>query len=235
MASILQSSTPTELVAGATTIQDTVTGVVAGSTLLVHCGHEQAGGVSVSSVTDSNGSNHTLTDGPRSDATNAGESYVYRLENCAAGTHTITVNYSASVGYRRLRIIEVGGVETTSVLDRATGQHQSAPGTGTDAVTSGSTAATTNANDIVIALSNSWAATFNSLGGTITAGTGFTAISPAQREFAAAYKTVSATGAQAGTFTLSVDTAQTTHVIVLKDAGGGGSSFVPRSLLLGVG
>ncbi|MGL4649242.1 MAG: immunoglobulin domain-containing protein [Caldilineaceae bacterium] len=217
MAAVRQSTTPAEEQAGATTIQQTITGVLQGSTLLVHLGHENIGGVTVIGVND--GAAYTLADGPRQDGSNSGDTNVYLRENVNAGDYTVVATFSASASYRRMRVVEATGLVASGVLDVATGQHQAAPGTATDAVSSGAMATTTGAERLILGFSCSWVNVFGAVGGTISAGTDGSIASPNQREFALESRSVTSIGAYAAQFTITVDAPQTTHAVALKALG----------------
>jgi hypothetical protein len=117
-------------------------------------------------------------------------------------------------------------------LDQGTGQAQATPGTGANAVSSGASAATTNANDFVLGFSQN--ETESDPGtGTVSAGTGYT-ISGANLIMCVESKSVAATGAQTATFTQSVDNTRITHVVAFKEAAAGGVTVKSLSAL-GVG
>jgi len=188
----------------------TITGVAAGSTLVVHIGWDVSGSAAISSVSD--GTAYTDGDATRTDAGNTEASAVYFLQNAGSGSHTITVSLSASAPVIYLRVHEIGGVVTSGGVNRSTGQVQTSPGTATDGVSSSATAATTAANCFVLGVSQN-----NSEGppgtGSFSAGTGYT-LSGSEAHMAAEWKNVTSTGAQTATFTQSVNNSRTTQVVV---------------------
>ncbi len=124
----------------------------------------------VSSISDNQGNSYTVQR-----ATNAGGSDTVALAtfyraNITNAPTTITVTYSnLSMIYRALVVGEMSGV-ATAPLDVETGQYQAAPGTGTDAVTSGGV--TTTANGDFICGFAAVASAFRA--NSFTAGTGYT-------------------------------------------------------------
>lgn len=92
----------------------------------------------ISSIKDSNNVSYTLIDST-SDGTNGAHS-TYYLANSAGGTgaSTITVTWSADPGFGFLVAQEASGVATSSALDVHGINVQAAPGTGANAITSGS-------------------------------------------------------------------------------------------------
>jgi RHS repeat-associated protein len=116
----------------------------------------------VSSVTDTSGNVYTRAVGPTTVAGKLSQS-IYYAKNVAAavGGNTVIVNFSQAAQFPDIRILEYGGIDTTSPVDVTAG----ASGTGT---TSDSGAATTgNANDLIFG-ANTVTST------TTAAGTGFT-------------------------------------------------------------
>lgn len=122
---------------------------------------------------------------------------VFEFKNTAAGTPTVSFSWTGGgTGY--LQIFEVGTSDTTTA-STVNGSMQSAPGTGTDAVTSG--AVTISGASTLIATS----ADTNSINATDepTAGTGFTARANGTNNAIGAWRTESGafSSNQAGTFT----------------------------------
>jgi len=212
-----------------TTIAVTLTGVTAGNNLVVHGGWAGTG----NTATVSDGSAFSTADAQRNDTTNNQASQVYVRENVGSGSHVITLTVSSAAAFRRIRAYEVSGCATASSVDKSTGQNQLSPGTGANGVSSGASAATTQANDFVMGFSQN--ITENDPGtGTVTAGTGFS-LTGTNLIMCVESKSVAATGAQTATFTQSVNNARTTHVVAFKEAAGGGGTTVKALSLLGVG
>lgn len=211
---VVQAPAPVTGDAAGTTLTKTVYGVAAGSALMVHVGFDDSGGANSASVADlmqyvSN------PEGKVRDTSNNQGSQVFRLENAYGGRHDITVTFNASISARRMRVYEISGV---TVLDQSAGQFQASAGTGSNGVSSGASAATKNANDLVLAVSQDTGELGDGTG-TVTAGTGFAITGPtAQVILVGEWKNVSSTGAQTATFTQSVNNARVTHVLALKAA-----------------
>jgi hypothetical protein len=190
--------------------------VAAGNSILVHVGWEDSGAITCA-VSD--GSSYASAAAQVRDSTNTQSGQVFIFENHAANTPTITATLSVSDAFRRIRAIEVSGTQTSGSVDQATGQYQASPGTATDAVSSGATAATTNANDFVLGFSQSTGQVDPGTG-TLTAGTGY-ALLGTNIIMGVESKSVSATGAQTATFTQSVAGSRVTHVVALMEVASG--------------
>lgn len=201
--------------AGVTTVSDTITGVVAGNHIIAHVGCDSSGGaITLSGVSD--GTAYAVGDPLRLDAGNNQFGQVFYLENAGSGSHTVVATATGGTpGNMIIRLFEVSGLLTSSSLDKNFGQLQSAPGIGANGVSSGATAATTQANDFVIGLTQNTGEAFPGTS-TITAGTGYTK-SGTDNYMAAESKSVTATGAQTATFTQSVATARVSHVLAFKE------------------
>lgn len=131
-----------------------------------------AGGVveAPTSVADAIG--NTLTRIPNSanvDATNDQQQCLFYKPSIAGGASSVTCTFPASRSNRGIIVVEYSG-ESASPLDQQTSNFQTAPGTTTDAVTTGSKTTTTAGQLIVGAYTDCSAGT----GTTVTAGTGYT-------------------------------------------------------------
>ena len=196
-----------------TTIAATITGVIAGNALVVFVGY---GGVGLT-VTVSDGTTYTESaSGVCEDTGNNQASRVFYLANAGSGSHTITATLSSSAGYRRIRVFEISGLASSGIEDVSADQFQDTPGTTTDVISSSATATTTQADCLVLGLSQDTLEA-DPGSGTLTAGTGYTIVG-SNLILGAEYKVVSTTGAQTATFTQSVDNSHTTHVIAFKKA-----------------
>lgn len=218
---ILQTAYTADDVGSSTTIATTITGVTAGSALVVLVGYGSAV-ATISGVSD--GTAYTAAaDGACIDSVNTQSSRVYYLLNAGSGSHTVTATFSTSVTGRRIRVVEVSGIATTAAEDKSANQQQNAVGTTTDSISSSATAATSNANDFVLGLtqdtSNGDPGT-----GTLSAGTGYT-LSGANQIIGVEGKLVSSTGAQTATFTDTKNANRTTHVLALKTTISGGGAY----------
>lgn len=198
---------------GGSTIAASLTGVTAGNALVVFVAYE---GSSIA-TTVSDGTAYTESASGECFA-NSQSSRVFYLPNSSSGNKTITATFTGSPSYRRIRVFEVSGLASSGIEDQSANQGQVGPGTTTDAISSSATATTTQADCLVLGLSqNSSEADPGT--GTLTAGTGYTIIGT-NLILGAEYKEVSATGAQTATFTQSVNNSHTTHVIAFKKASG---------------
>ena len=115
--------------------------VTAGSTIAVYC---TSGGAGTTLTGVSDGTN-TYTVVQHVDATPDGwTNATAYAANAAGGATTVTCTFQNSTDYRAAIIHEISGTATTTPLDKNAGQFQAAPGTGTDAITSGSVTTTTD-------------------------------------------------------------------------------------------
>lgn len=203
----------------ATTIAVTLTGVAATNLLDSHIGW----GDSSLTCTCSDGTAYQVGAGPTPDASNNENAERFYLKNAGAGSHTVTGTISSSgAAFRRIRVAELSGLDTTAPLDKGAGQAQAAPGTGANAISSGATSATTNASDFVVGTTQCTTA-LDPGSGTLTAGAGYT-ISGTNVIMGLETLNVAATGAQTAQFTQSVANGRITHVVAYKQAAGGGAS-----------
>lgn len=117
--------------------------------------------------------------------------------NSVAGPNTVTAALSGSSSYE-FDIIEYSGVATTSPVDQSKTATLTDPGTGSNAVTSGTVTTTTNGQLIVSAASR-----VGGSGSTTSAGTGYTIRQNALGHSPIEDKIQASAGAVAGTFTAS--------------------------------
>lgn len=194
-----------------TTISATLLGVTAGNTLVAHAGWDS---VSNPTCSTSDGSAYTSTAASIKDTGNNQSGQVFYLPNVGAGTHTITATFSASIDFRRFRVYEISGV-TAAPLDKTTGQFQASPGTGSDAVSSGATAATAN-TCFLLGLSQA-PSELDPGSGTVTAGTSPTAYTIVGSNIIMSAESAAsvAAGAQTATFTQSTANTRITHILAL--------------------
>jgi hypothetical protein len=208
-----------------TTIAQTITGVATGSTLVVIVGSSKGTDVS---CTVSDGTSYTAVGTRVTDTGNNQVSWAFYLPNAASGSHTVTATFNESVPYRRIRIAEVVGVETSGVLDVYAAQFNDTLSTNTDAITSG-TVSTTNANNLLIGLTQDTSETTPGTGA-LSAGTSFILPSVTNRLLGVESRVVSSTGSYAATFTQSSGANATTHMLALKLANSN-----PTNLIQSVG
>jgi hypothetical protein len=136
----------------------------------------------------------------------------WNIDNTAGGANTVTVTFSASLGYL-MYVVEVGG--TTGLIGH-TGQLQTSPGTGADAISSG-TASASSAPALIVGFSQDQ--TFTTV---IAAGTGFTS---AGSSFGAMIESmrVTVSGSYAATYTASDGSASSfaTFVAIYAESSAG--------------
>lgn len=172
-------------------------------------------------VDDVIGNTYTLQDKVW-DATNKQGSATFVAKNITGAVlPVITGHFSPNVPDRSMIVVETSGADTTAPVDQHTGQVIASPGTGTDGATSGNMTTTTNANDFLVSF-------YQDIAGsnpTATAGTNYTSrlnvTNASGQRIAAETRSVSATGAYAGTWTLNANIRSIVMVIALKDASSG--------------
>jgi hypothetical protein len=114
--------------------------------------------------------------------------------NIQNGPRTYTATIGAANTYLTILVDTFTGIATSGALDGHATNSQSPPGTGTDAITSGSFT-TTTAGDLI------WGVTMNSTGGNASTGTGFTTGQVFSGNENSEYKVAGAAGSYATTFT----------------------------------
>jgi len=218
---VAQEATGNNIGAG-TTITAALSNTVAGGTIAgwAHCTNTQT----VSTVTDSQGNTYTI--GTSIDNTVAGTRLTpFYAKNIVGGAaaNTVTVTYSGSIANRFVCIGEVRNAKANP-LDGIKTRFQTSPGTGTDAATTQSDAGSTNANQpaLVYAI-----ACVSNSATTVTAGTGFTQgqqITPVFSGLCVAteQKRITATAAQAATFTLSASNNSLLSLMIFDEQPAGG-------------
>lgn len=206
-----------------TTIAVTLTGVTAGNCIIVYVGWGSSAS-ETATVAFTGGGGLTYTE--IRDATNNQSGMLAHKENCPSGSNTVTATFSGAVPYRRIRIAEVSGIASSSAFDTYIGQAQSGVGTGTDSISSGTSAATSNANDYIFGfcqdIGNS-----DPGSGTMAAGTGYT-LEGSNQILPLEWKSVSATGTQTATFTDSKNSDRITFVMALKKAAASGYTLTAQ-------
>lgn len=210
---------------GASTIAATISGVAAGNHVVAVVG-ALLGTTATVSISDGGGG--TWNNGATTTPPNAIRSTKYS-EN-RSGSITVTATFgSANWQFRAIALIEISGLATSSSLDQATGQHQGGA-TGTDSITSGNPASTTNAKDFVLGVT----VNYNDAPHGNT-GTGFTGASGSPfwtaiggNDLSVESKSVSATGVYPALFTPSANGSDwDTHVLIFKEAAAAAASPVP--------
>ena len=168
---------------------------------------------SVSSVTDSKGNSYALALGPT--RVTGLSSAIYYAKNIAAGSNTVTVNFSPSAAFPNVNVLEYSGLSTTSPLDVAAG----ATGSGTTA-NSGS-ATTTSASELIFGAGNP-TSSFTA------AGSGFNNRVINSYGGIAEDRIVSSTGSYNATATLSSGTWVMQMVAFRASGTSGGSNPAPK-------
>ena len=161
------------------------------------------------------------------DTTNVQRVFGFFKENSTSGNKTVTITWSSGVLARGICLIEIDGIIATGSQDKRTAQLQPTPTTGTDATTSGLTAALSKQPNIVLACSMC-------NGGSVqpAAGTGFSSPNSTYViwNFGGGFtarvenKNTTSLAAVAGTFTAAGNTAHLTQVVVYDDIGSAGAS-----------
>lgn len=165
---LVQSAHRSNFASGATSSIQFTTNVTAGNLVAVYIAWTNATDT-LAGVTDSLGNTYTLVQNSTTlgDYGRAAGAYA---KNIIGGSCTITVTFSSGAFAARTIIArEISGADTTSPLDGSAAHAQMDPGTGIDAVTSGSITTTASGSYIFAATSD--------LGqrATVNPGTGFTA------------------------------------------------------------
>lgn len=205
--------------------------LTAGDTIHAAASSDTSGGATVSSFSDGTNTYGSVLDA-QNDATHKQSLAHCVAQNCAAGTPTVTVNFSVSAVNRGLWIKNITGCATSS-LDGHSGNVQLSPGTGTDAVTSGN-ATNTNQPALISAFCTD---TLNQ-NEVPAAGTGFTSEGAgwnnqygagATNTAIAENKRITTTTAVAATFTAPVNDPYATVMAIFDEFGVG----APAPILMG--
>ncbi len=142
----------------------------------------------------------------------------FYIKNITGGSTTITITAgSSAIDEAYFVVHEVSGLDTTSPLDQHTITSVPAPGTGTDAITTGNVTPSANGEYIY---SSGMICFFHN---TLTHGTDFTIDGQTANFNASEYYVQPTAAAHAGTFTVAVDGATyNVSVVTFKAAAGGG-------------
>lgn len=157
---------------------------------------------------------------------------IFDIQNITAKTTpTITASLAGSYAYRGIVCQEFASVATSNAFDVGAVQAQDGAGTGTDAVSSGSTASTAQANELLFGCS------VNSSGvATLTQGTNYTLIDQnvTNLTHACEYRVVSSASTYAATFTANNNDNWATNIATYKEAAAAVTSQ-QHLMLMGVG
>jgi hypothetical protein len=183
--------------------------LVAGHTVVGAITFNTGSGQTISSIVDNAGTPNTYTVVDTiNDATNNVHLVTFGKANITGGATTLTITLTGSSGNQQC-VIDEWSRGTGAFADVHGGQNQQTPGTGTDAITSGSFTTTVN-NDIVWGVEAA-STVFTAASG----GTGFTA-NTAQNSMVSEYKTLATAGSTAATFTQAAATARSTAMIAIE-------------------
>lgn len=150
-------------------------GVTPGSIIICGIGWYGAGGTTLSGVADSLAQTHTQIGTTQCSTTTGGDwcAAMTRFYNSAGGANTVTATLSAATSaFRGISCSEYSGIATSNALDQTAQQAQTDVGTGTDAMTSGATASTSEADELVVSVAISPPSDLGA--NSVVAGTNFT-------------------------------------------------------------
>ena len=175
--------------------------VTAGNLLVCHIYANHG----ISGVADSRSQTFTSAVNVTDGATYSLATFYYA--NTTGGADTVTVTFAGAITYASLQCSEYSGVATSSPLDKFASNSQTTPGTGANAVTSGSVTTTTDGQLIV-----GWSTALTVGAGTTSAGTGFTGRTNVFGDTLCEDQVQTSAGAIAATFT---STSATSNFITL--------------------
>jgi Concanavalin A-like lectin/glucanases superfamily/Domain of unknown function (DUF2341) len=182
------------------------------------------------SVTDNLGNTYTMNSGVY-DSIDGQRDEIWSAPITVAGTPTVTLKYQPTPGTTTddcssINADPFSGSDTSSTMDGATGQTQTTPTTGTDALTSG-TYSTTKDGDLIYTATVDTASGLNP-GST---GTGFAALTTSSNIILkTAYLIQSShSAATAGTWTAAANDTHITQSQAFTPAGTGGGGAVPSA------
>lgn len=170
------------LASGSTTAVATLTGVTAGSTLVAFFGNGSTSAPTTFSVADGQGT-YTPQGARVTDPPDAVVLRAFTLENANAGTHTITGTSDSGNGVD-LIVVEIGTTAGVGAVSGANQASQVAPGTGANALSSGTVTIPAAATLVCFSIDSASTAT----GDEPAAGTGFTSRANAQSANCGVYR-----------------------------------------------
>lgn len=196
----------------------TVNSVVAGNTLVAFLLNGDAAG-SIAGVSDGQGA-YTAKGSLINDTTNAVEMQIFILQSANSGTHVVTGSCPTSAG-SQITVVEVGTTAGASAFSGVNGAWQVSPGTGTNAVSSGSCTVTGAATLVAFSTDSSSTSAANEP----NVGTGFTTRNNGANSFIGAFRleSIGVASNSAGTFTAptGTDNFVTAAIAILNAAAGG--------------
>jgi hypothetical protein len=186
-----------------TSVVDTFPGPnKAGDCIVISVGWANAPGVTISSVTDSQGNTYKLGIGPTS-TVNRAMYYALNIGSHAAG-NVVKVAFGSAAGAAQLRIAEFSGFASGGLLDGGAGKQVTS-------VTPDSGAMTTTSNgDLLVA------AFWGGGSGTPTAGTGFTQLATDGWNAGMEYRIAGAAGSYDGAWNLTSSVQSEVQMIALR-------------------
>lgn len=217
-AAFVQSKLTRQTASATTTAATFTSNVTAGNLIAVMASWD--GGIGVlSGITDSLGNTYTAVNNV-SDGGNPNHYATWYAKNITGGACTVTVTYTSSRPITLLEVVEISGVDTTAPLDKSAIQLQATPGTGANAVTSGSVTTTTDGQFIF-----GCSIATGSFTQTYSVGTGFTSIdnvgtSVSDRALICEYQIQTSAGAIAATATQTNNQNVVTAIMTFKAVAG---------------
>ena len=178
--------------------------------------------LSISSIDVSSCQGNTFTHAGDNPGNANVEGWGYYAANISGGACSITVTMSGTAVLLAVRLHEISGAATASPLDQHAGAVQSSPGTGANAVTTGSVTTTTNGQYIFAAMVSTGTST-------PSAGTGYTGVGGTGSGISE-YQVQGSAGSIAGTFTQATEGFNVASILMTfkEDAGGGSTYFYKR-------
>lgn len=207
---------------GTTTDSATLSGVAAGSTLVAFVWDGSTNSGATFSVSDAQGS-YTVQ-GSQVTTTDFVTGAMYVLQNANSGSHTCTVTVTA--GHSAFIVLCELTAPTSSAVAGTNQASQSSPGTGTDAISSGSVAASASATLIAMSADTSVV----DVSKAPATGTGFSSQGTQADTVigSSRIETKSISGATAATFTAVTGTDNfATLAIAIFEPSGGGTTVTP--------
>jgi hypothetical protein len=134
--------------ASGSTAAATITGVVAGNTLIAFAFDGSTASPATQTVSDAQGS-YTLQGSAAVDATDLVWGAVYTLTNANAGSHTVTVTFPGGSDACFICVVEVGTTAGISAFSGSNSLGQTSPGTGTDALGASATVTVTGPSTLL--------------------------------------------------------------------------------------
>lgn len=191
--------------------------ITAGSIIVVRAQWDQTSGQTGACADPTNGSYGTAIDSLPSGTKTSAE---WNFVGAAAGTYNITCTFSAATVTKSIFVTEIGGC---AALVGHAAQLQTAPGGGTDLISSGSATPSSQPGLALGFTSNNITSTTLAAGTSYTMGTQGIVWQNIGRTGAAESKRIASTSALAATFTDSANpSADRTFIAIYSDSGGGG-------------